>query len=71
MIFALLGYIILAFSLSYCFNFSEMAIVNGIWNGISILTIAIMGWILFGEKLTTRKILALVLISIAIVLAIK
>lgn len=71
MVFALFAYIILAFSLSYCFNFAEMAIINGIWNGISMLTIAIMGWLLFGEKLTMEKIIALILISIAIILAIK
>lgn len=65
---AILLYIIIAYLLSYLFGIEKMAIVNSMWNAISIILIAIMGYVIFKQSLSFNEIIAMVLVIIAIIL---
>lgn len=58
-------YVIVAALLVYLFNFQKIAIVNSLWNGISIVLITISGYLFFKESLTSNEIIAIILIIIA------
>lgn len=60
-----------AFPVALSFKYIEFGVVFLIWQALTLITALIVGRILFGEIMTINKIVALVLISIAMILAYK
>ena len=68
---AIILYIIIAYLLSYSFKFNNMAIINSMWNAVSIVLVVLLGYFVFHESLTANEITAIILIIIATILIIK
>ena len=45
---------------------SKLAIANAFWNAGTGLTVTIVGWLMFGQKLTMRQLVGLVVTTIGI-----
>ncbi|XWV26910.1 hypothetical protein QJ857_gp0140 [Tupanvirus soda lake] len=65
---AIIFYVLIAYLLVYSFNYEHMAIVNAFWNGISIISISLIGYYFFQEALTINEITAMILVVIAIII---
>lgn len=68
---AILSYVIIAYMLSYSFTNNKMAIVNSLWNGISMFLIILLGYVIFKQSLKANEIVAIIFIMIAIMLIAK
>ncbi len=56
-----LGYVIISAMLSYLFGFEKMGIVNNMWNVCSSISIVLVGYLFFKEKLNTAQTIGVVL----------
>ena len=56
-----LGYVIISAILSYLFGFEKMGIVNNMWNVCSSMSIVIVGYLFFKEKLSTVQLIGVIL----------
>ena len=45
---------------------SKLAVANAFWNAGTGLTVTLVGWLMFGQKLTSRQIIGLVVTIIGI-----
>ena len=45
---------------------SKLAVANAFWNAGTGLTVTIIGWLMFGQKLTMRQVLGLIITTIGI-----
>lgn len=61
---SIIGYIMITILLIYSFNFNHMSIVNSLWNAISIISISILGYLAFNEKLNWKEVIAITIIII-------
>lgn len=67
---AVMIYACIAYLISLTFRFQRMGIINAIWNGISLLTIILLGYFAFGEKISGKEFFAIFLIIVAIFLVV-
>ncbi|ARF09967.1 hypothetical protein Indivirus_6_33 [Indivirus ILV1] len=56
-----LGYVIISAILSYLFGFEKMGIVNNLWNVFSSISIVLIGYLFFKEKLSTIQTIGVIL----------
>jgi len=56
-----LSYVIISAMLSYLFGFEKMGIVNNLWNVCSSISIVIIGYLFFKEKLSTVQLIGVIL----------
>jgi len=66
--FLALFYISALYLLTFVVNKLPIAIVYGSWSGLGIFTVAILGYILFNQTLSSQSIIGLFLIVIGVVL---
>ena len=66
LILGMIFYGIVVFLLSKAHRINNMGTVNGIWSGISILSISLVGYFIFGQKIKTNHILALIIIAVSV-----
>ena len=45
---------------------SKLAVANAFWNAGTGLTVTIVGWLMFGQKLTMRQVVGLIITTIGI-----
>ena len=45
---------------------TKLAIANAFWNAGTGLTVTIVGWLMFGQKLTMRQVIGLIITTIGI-----
>ncbi len=64
-IYGMLLYILVAILLRKSFNIRGMAVVNTLWSALSVITVAGIGYLYFGEQLTHWEVIAVGLASIA------
>ena len=67
-IFLALFYLSAFYLLTFVVNKLPIAIVYGVWSGLGIFTIAILGYIFFKQTLSWQAILGLFLIILGVVL---
>ena len=65
----LVGGIIVYGLVAYIYNLilssgMKLALANSVWNALSEILVAIVGWLLFGQKLTKKQILGIVIVII-------
>ncbi len=65
-LFGILGYSILAYFLYYIYENIELSTFNITWSSISIISATIIGYFLYSEKITNYKIIAILLVILAI-----
>ncbi len=61
-----LFYLIVVFLLSRAHKLAPMGIVNAIWSGLSVITIASVGYFAFDQKLATDQIAMMSVIAIGV-----
>ena len=61
-------YVIICALIVISFRFKEMSLLNALWNGLSIVLVIIVGYLLFKERITKYELLGVFLIIIAIYL---
>tara|TARA_R110002110_G_scaffold121431_2_gene297273 strand:+ start:106843 stop:107187 length:345 start_codon:yes stop_codon:yes gene_type:complete len=61
------GYILAFYSLMLCLRTIPVSIAYAIWCGLGIVLVAIMGWLLYGEKLDIPAIIGMGLIILGTV----
>ncbi len=64
-IYGMLFYLLVAVLLKQSFSMRGMAAVNTLWNALSVITVAGIGYFYFGEKLTKWEIVAVGLATVA------
>ena len=60
-----------AFPIALTFKYLDFGVVFLVWQALTIIVALIIGRMLFGEIMTINKVLALILVSTAMVLAYK
>jgi drug/metabolite transporter (DMT)-like permease len=55
LLFGMVGYIIVALILTYSYNYGKMGIVNHLWNIGSSISVFIVGYLYFNEKLNKMQ----------------
>jgi len=68
LIFGIIGYILIALILSYSFGFEKMGIVNHAWNIGTSVTIILVGYMYFNEKLSTAQMVGVIFGLLGLVL---
>lgn len=63
----LIGYVTAFYCLSLTLRTMPVGIVYAIWSGVGVALIALVGWLLFGQKLDLAAIIGLVLIVAGVV----
>ena len=66
----IIGYILYAYLLSYLFSFKKLSIANALVSQSSIVLLAIIGYFIFHEKLTTKETIGLLFALISAILLI-
>lgn len=61
-------YVVICFMLVYLFQYGKLAIVNSLWNGISMIMVVFVGYFIFKNALTVNEIVAVILIIMATLL---
>ena len=65
----ILLYALVGFIYSYVLaTGEELGIANGIWNGLTIITVTLLGYLLFNQKISKEKIAGVVIILFGIYL---
>lgn len=65
---SIIGYVVVAALLVYSFNFQEIAVINGLWNALTLVLIALLGYFVFKERLNWKEIIAIILMLVAMLL---
>lgn len=60
-----------AFPIAFTFKYLDFGVVFLVWQAITLIAALIIGKMMFGEIITTNKIISLLLISVAMILAYK
>lgn len=64
---AVVIYAIIAYLLSRTFAFSNVAVINAIWNAMSVIFVFILGLVVFKQSINSKDIIGIVLIVIGII----
>lgn len=59
-------YGVVVFLLSKAHRINNMGTVNGIWSGLSIISISLVGYFIFGQKIKTDHLAALAIIAASV-----
>lgn len=70
-IMGIIMYALICVIIVHTFTFSKMSVVNSLWNGLSLIFILMIGYIVFKDKINSNEIMAIILIMIAIYLISK
>lgn len=68
LIFAIVAYAMVCLLLNKTLNYDDIAKVNVLWSGLSVLASTILGVILFKEELHIHDYVAIILITIGVVI---
>lgn len=63
---AVLMYVAICFMIVAMLNYENIAIVNALWNALSIILVLLIGWLLFGEHVSKLEWIGILLIIVAI-----
>jgi small multidrug resistance pump len=61
-ILAVLGYTVVCYFLTKAYSFNQMGTVNAMWSALSVISISIVGYMLFKETYSRNEIIGMLLI---------
>jgi len=67
-ILGLFGYLVVSILLTRSYKYDGMGEVNMLWSGLSVITILLVGYTIYGEKIHWHDFFALIFIMLGIVL---